>query len=640
MSATCLIISILAILLLPLGSAILAVLVPNRYRWITPPASIVLHLFTTILSFSIALTRWNAEPFLWSIRWFDLGSNDISIGFLLNNTTLVLLLVVSFVSLMVHLFSVGYMAGDRGEQRYFGMLGFFTAAMLGLVLSDNLLVLFICWELVGFSSYLLIGHWYEKPEAAEAAKKAFIINRVTDLGFVAGLLILWTNTGNFSLSSLIFTGTESWCTAASLCFLLGVMGKSAQVPFFNWLSSAMEGPTPVSALIHAATMVVAGVFLLIRLFLLFTPLVLDVIAVIGCSTALLGAFAALYQVDFKKILAYSTISQLGLMLAALGSGAYGVALLHVFTHAFFKAGLFLGAGSVIHSLHEAQLKNAVQFDVQDIRNLGGLRTAMPITFFCFIISAAALAGLPLFSGFQSKDALLISVFDWSAGTWRSAFFWILVSSSFLTILYTVRMVWFVFLAPSKKTATLTIEEAPPIMRFPVILLSIGSLWWMVSYHPLAFSGWLLEGVQPMASHNIYITWLSFILIPASAVFALLWFRKEKEATSITFLQHGYYLDELNAWLIAKPTTYLGNFSLAVDKRWIDGILHGVAYLITGSAYFIAWVDRTIIDGVVDTTARAAKVLGSVARSFSGGRIQTYIFWSVFSLIIFLFWILF
>lgn len=640
MSQATLLFFLFVILALPISSAMLAGLIADRYRWITPLASTILHILLATLAFIVAISRWNEEVFIWNANWFELGSHSISIGFFFNNASIVLLLIVTFVSLMVHIFSIGYMAGDKGEQRYFGMLGFFTFAMLGLVLSDSLLVLFICWELVGFSSYILIGHWYEKPEASEAAKKSFLINRVADLGFIIGLLILWTYTGNFSISSLTFTGTETWRSAASLCFLVGVMGKSAQVPFFNWLSNAMEGPTPISALIHAATMVVAGVFLLIRLFFLFTPIALDVVTIVGCLTAFLGALAALYQLDFKKILAYSTISQLGLMLAALGSGAFGVALLHIFTHAFFKASLFLGAGSIIYTLHQAQHMRGVQFDVQDIRNLGGLSKKMPITFFCFAISAAALAGFPLFSGFQSKEAILISVLDWSAGTWRSVFFWILISSSLLTILYTARMVWNVFLAPAKKTALLTLGEAPAIMRFPVVLLSLGSFWWIVSYNPLAFSGWLLNGIQPLASYNVYITWLSLILIPLFSLLAVRWFKSRKEVVSINYLLRGYYLDEINLWLFAKPTLYLGNLSLLVDKRLIDGILHGTAYLTAGSAFLIAWFDRTIIDGTVNATARTANLLGSVARSFSGGNIQTYIFWSVFTLLIFLFWILF
>lgn len=639
MNELTLIACVLPVLLLPLLSALLSTVISSHYRWVTPLASSVLMLITTILALVVFANGWNTKEVIWQFPWFYLDQQLVTVGLYLNNTTLILLIVVSFVSLLVHIFSIGYMAGDAGEQRYFGMLGFFTFSMIGLVLADNLLLLFIFWELVGFSSYILIGHWREKPKAAEAAKKAFIINRVADLGFIIGLLIIWTNTGSFGITAFSFSA-DGWQTTASLFFLLGVMGKSAQLPFFNWLPSAMEGPTPVSALIHAATMVVAGVFLLIRLFPLFTPLALDVITIVGCLTSLAGALAALQQFDLKKILAYSTISQLGLMIAAIGSGAYGVALLHLFTHAFFKAGLFLGVGSVIHALHQAQHLHHVAFDAQDIRHLGGLRKAMPVTFICFAICSASLMGLPLFSGFQSKDAILISLFEWSGGGWRSAFFWTVVASSVLTLFYTVRMVWFVFLAPAKKTALLTISEAPAALRFPLIVLSLASLWLVVSYHPLAFSGWLLTSIQPVIVHNVFITWLSLMIIPAVSLLAWWWYKKRDAASQLTFLENGFYLDTVNQLAIVKPVLIVAHTSERIDKRVIDGFLHGLVYAQVTSAHLVGWFDKNIVDGAVDTTGRLAKLIGSLARSFSGGKIQTYIFWTVFVLIIFLFWVLF
>lgn len=640
MSTEALFISLLFILLLPLVAAVFVLIIPNQYRWLTPIVSSLLLLATTTFALLVCVNSWNEPAISWQSTWFMLGEKEITIGILLNNVTLILLFVVSFISWMVHLFSIGYMAGDKGEQRYFGMLGFFTFAMIGLVLADNLLLLFVFWELVGFSSYMLIGHWHEKQEAASAAKKAFIINRVADLGFIVALLIIWTNTESFSITSFHFAEQDTWRTAAAFCLLVGVMGKSAQLPFFNWLSSAMEGPTPVSALIHAATMVVAGVFLLIRIFPLFTPEVLDIVVIVGCLTTLLGALAALYQFDFKKILAYSTISQLGLMVAAVGSGAYGVALLHLFTHAFFKAGLFLGAGAVIHSLHQAQHSGHVHFDVQDIRNLGGLKKEMPITTFCFSICAAALTGMPLFAGFQSKDAILISIFDWSEPGWKMIFAWMLVATSALTIFYTVRMVWFVFLSNAKKTSMLTIQEVPTIMRIPLVLLSVGSLWWMVSFHPLEFSGWLLESLPVVQTHNLFITWLSMILVPAVSVLALIWYKKRKEPRTFATLREGYYLDNVNNILVTKPILYIANVSERIDKRWVDGMIHGLVYITVGGAYLLAWFDKYIIDGIVDMTGRVAMIVGSIARSFSGGKIQSYIFWSVFAVIIFLFWVLF
>ena len=266
---------------------------------------------------------------------------------------------------------------------------------------------------------------------------------------------------------------------------------------------------------------------------------------------------------------------------------------------------------------------------------------MPITFFCFCICAAALAGLPLFSGFQSKDAILISIFDWSGDMqWRQVFAWTMVLTSILTIFYTVRMVWFVFFDDAKKTALLTIQEVPTIMRIPLVLLSLGSLWWMVAFHPLDFSGWLLDSVQPNLDHDLFITWLSLISIPTITVLAILWFKKRKKPRTLGFLQEGYYLDYLNSQLVMKPVLKMSAVSERIDKRGLDGIIHGFAYLTVGLAHLLAWIDTTIVDGLVDTSARLARGLGSIARAFSGGQIQSYIFWSVFALVISLFWFLF
>ena len=299
---------------------------------------------------------------------------------LLDNNALIMVVVVSFVSFFVHVYSIGYMANDSALPRYFALLGFFTFAMLGLVMSGNLLVAFCFWELVGFGSYRLIGHWHEKLSAAKASTKSFIINRLGDLGFLIGMMILWSWTGNLEISTFDFSGVPTfWMTAAGICIFMGVIGKSAQFPLFHWLPDAMEGPTPVSALIHAATMVAAGVFLLIRIAVLFNADALIVISIIGAITTILGALGALFQFDIKKILAYSTISQLGFMVMAIGAGAAQGGFMHLLHHAFFKAGLFLGAGAIIHAMHQAYHYNAVPVDVQDIRNLGGLRKKLPTT---------------------------------------------------------------------------------------------------------------------------------------------------------------------------------------------------------------------------------------------------------------------
>lgn len=623
---------------LPLVSAMLAQLISEKYRWLNPLLAILLLLLTTITAVSIFFAQWNEASVVLEQNWFVLGNYTITAGFYVNNVTLVMLLIVSFISLMVHLFSSGYMAGDKFEKSYYTMLGFFTFCMLGLVLANNILLLFVFWELVGFSSYTLIGHWREKATAAKAAGKAFIINRIADLGFIAAILILYTQTNSFSLTEITHLTNEFWRNAAAISLLLAVMGKSAQVPFFNWLPSAMEGPTPVSALIHAATMVVAGIFLLIRMFPLFSPEVLDILVIVGSITALMGALAALHQYDIKKILAYSTISQLGLMLAAVGSGAYGVALLHLFTHAFFKAGLFLSAGAIIHVLHQAQHSAHVHFDAQDIRNLGGLKKLMPVTLICFTVCSAALSGFPMLSGFQSKDAILVSLFNWSGNSWRLIFTLTVVVSFVLTIVYSVRMLWYIFFAPAKKTNLLKVNEAPGVLRLPIVLLSVCSLWFVVSVHPLEYNGWLLNSIQP-AKHYLFITWLSMILIPAFSVIAWLWYRKKEVTRVYPVFKNGYYLDRVYDKAGKNTALTLAYTAQKSDQR-IDGFIHVLAYAQVTFAHLLAWFDKWIIDGAVNGIAWMARQTGALARSFSGGKIQTYIFWTTITLIIFLFWILF
>jgi NADH-quinone oxidoreductase subunit L len=630
----------LVLIALPLASAMLACIIPARYHWLVAVVSSFLLLLTTLAASIVFFSSWNTPPILVEVDWFQVSERTISAGILLNAPTLVLVLVVSVISFLVHVFSIGYMTGDAGEQRYFATLGFFTFSMLGLVTASNLLQLFIFWELVGFSSYVLIGHWREKPEAASAAKKAFVINRVADLGFVAGLLLVWAATENFSLSALPLNEPDSWRTLASVCFLIGVLGKSAQFPFFNWLPSAMEGPTPVSALIHAATMVVAGVFLLIRIFPLFTSTALDVVALVGAGTALLGALAALHQFDIKKILAYSTISQVGFMLVAVGTGSPDVALLHLFTHAFFKAGLFLSAGAVIHSLHQTHHTLSTNSNGQDIRSLGGLRKGMPVTFIAFTVCAAALVGLPLFSGFQSKDAILTHLLRWQQEAWQLAIVFVMVCTVLLTVVYTFRLWWFTFMGDVNKRAFTSASEVPAIMRFPLLALAISSLWWVVYANPLGFHGWLLNGLHTPVVHNQYVAWGSAIVIPVTLLASWQWFQKRKPNNSLSIFSNGYFFDSLNEWLIAKPSVVLATAIERVDKRFIDGALHLAAYATTAVAYLTGWVDANLIDGTVNAAGRVSTVTGRVARSISNGKIQTYILWPVLALIVFLFWVLF
>ncbi len=551
-----------------------------------------------------------------------------------------MLIVVTGISFLVHLYSIGYMVNDAGIKRYFAILGFFTFSMLGIIVADNLLLIFIFWELVGLSSYMLIGHWKEKIEASAAATKAFLMNRIGDVGFLIGLMIVWSNQNSFNLIDLS-TSTEiySWQTAASLCIFCGVIGKSAQFPLLTWLPDAMEGPTPVSALIHAATMVAAGVFLLARIHFMFTLQALDVVIIIGGITALLGALAAFVQHDIKKILAYSTISQLGFMVMAIGAGAPEAAMLHLFTHAFFKAGLFLAAGSIIHSLHQAQQQSHDHFDVQDVRNLGGLQKKLPFTFLIFILCGSTLSGLPFFTGFLSKDAILTALQGWKGNefSWK----WLLFANafvvSFITVLYTFRMIWSVFMGDEKKTSKLLITESPLVMRIPLAILGLASLWFIISINPFDYSSWIYSGLQSGEHFHFSMmpvisgAWVTLALVTAYLI-------RDKSIQSALLL-HNFYLDRVYTILILNPTSKLTNLTDQFDRKWIDGFIHATAYSQVILAHFTNWFDRNMIDGSVDGVAGLAKGIGSFTRSFQSGKIQLYILWAIFAIIIFLIWLI-
>lgn len=389
-----------------------------------------------------------------SLPWFTLTNQRFYVDILINNLTLLMYFIVQFVGFWVQLFSVKYMEKDADFGRYFAYLNLFIFSMLGIVVAGNLLLLFIFWELVGFSSYLLIGFWYKRPAASRASMKAFLVNRVGDVGFLFGIFLIYSFFKTLNINEITTQATQLFAdfeiystskqfskgnllTTMGLLIFCGCVGKSAQFPLQIWLPDAMEGPTPVSALIHAATMVAAGIFLMARMAPLLTPTAGLIIALIGVFTALIAAFSALFQYDIKKVLAYSTISQLGLMVTGIGVGATNAALFHLATHAFFKAGLFLGAGAVIHYLHHTQ----------DIRKMGNLRQRMPLVFWSFGICAAALAGLPFFSGYLSKDALLISAFSWASKQPGDAYFLIPLAAVFasaLTAYYITRLYILVF----------------------------------------------------------------------------------------------------------------------------------------------------------------------------------------------------
>jgi NADH-quinone oxidoreductase subunit L len=391
----------------------------------------------------------------WDFTWIDFGNVpgvgplQIKMGIVIDNLTAIMLAMVNLISLLVHLYSTGYMAGDKNYGRFFAYLGIFTFSMLGIVLSDNLFSIYIFWELVGLSSYLLIGFYFEKDSAADAQKKAFLTNRIGDIGMWLGILILYSQFHTFGYQEIFnniaagkFNMSNGWLTAAGILLFMGCVGKSAQFPLHVWLPDAMEGPTPVSALIHAATMVAAGVYFVGRIFVLLTPDALHVIAFIGAVTAFMSATIAITQNDIKRVLAYSTVSQLGYMVMGLGVGAYSAALFHLLTHAFFKACLFLGSGAIIHAMHHEQ----------DMRWMGGLRKNMPWTFATFTIATLALAGLPLTSGFMSKDAILAGALGFASAEGGGIYYLIPVLgfvSAMMTAFYMGRQVWLVFFGESR-----------------------------------------------------------------------------------------------------------------------------------------------------------------------------------------------
>jgi NADH-quinone oxidoreductase subunit L len=441
--------------------------------------SLVLSILTFIRIFSHGDPNY-VETFGW--EWIVFGDVSLSWGFLLDTLTGVMLIVVSLVSSLIHLYSVGYMHGDPRYSRYFGYLGIFSFSMLGLILTDNLLGLYVFWELVGLSSYLLIGFWFEKTSAADAGKKAFLTTRVGDIGMFIGIMITFATIGTLGFDDVFsavasgeFSGTL--LTVAGVCLFMGAVGKSAQFPLHVWLPDAMEGPTPVSALIHAATMVAAGVYMVGRIFLVFTPDALLVIAYVGGFTAIFAATIAIVMNDIKRVLAYSTLSQLGYMVMALGVGGYTAGLMHLMTHAFFKALLFLGAGSVIHAVH-----------TQDIREMGGLRKKMPVTYWTFLLATLAISGVPPFSGFFSKDAILGAALEKSMLE-PSTFLLPLIGfvAAGITAFYMFRLVFLTFFGkPRDEKKFDHAHESPWVMTVPLVilgLLSVGSVWggWFQHY---------------------------------------------------------------------------------------------------------------------------------------------------------------
>lgn len=536
---------------------------------------------------------------LWD--WITIGSFEAKVSLLVDPLSMVMTLVVTGVGLLIHIYAIGYMDHDEGVSRFFTYLNLFIASMLILVLSDNFLGLYVGWELVGLCSYLLIGFWFHKPEAADAGKKAFIVNRVGDFGFALGVFLIWTTFGTLQYAE-VFEAAHAipvaTVTAITALLFVGAIGKSAQLPLFVWLPDAMEGPTPVSALIHAATMVTAGVYMVVRSNALYAlaPATSMGVAIIGAATALFAATIALTQFDLKRILAYSTVSQLGYMMLAVGVGAYASGIFHLATHAFFKALLFMAAGSVMHAMG----------DVIDVRRLGGLKKKMPATYWTFVAGGLALAGFPLTAGFFSKDEILAKTFEANVILYAIGLF-----TALLTAFYTFRAIILTFHGEPKDAELYAhAHENKPVMTVPLMILAVLALFGgFVLGLPegLGLTNWIAGWLEPIfetlhhAEHHPALA-LEITLIAVSSVVALLgigaayWVYgrnpqiAQNAARSMpgvyNLLLNKYRVDELYDALFVQPGKALGRFfTRAIDVGVIDGVL------VDGFAKFVGLLGR-------------------------------------------------
>ena len=511
-----------------------------------------------------------------AFSWINLGpAFSIPLGFTLDPLSRSMLFMVTGVGAVIHIYSLGYMGTDEGRSRYFAGLSLFMFSMLGIVLANNFVMMFIFWELVGFSSYLLIGHWFERASAANAAKKAFITNRVGDFGFMLGILMVWSATGSFVFSDIAsgmarFTGHSGYLTAAALLVFCGTVGKSAQFPLHVWLPDAMEGPTPVSALIHAATMVAAGVYMLVRVGFLIdaSSSALEVIAWIGAATALLAALMATQQNDIKRVLAYSTISQLGYMVMAVGLASGAAAMFHLFTHAAFKALLFLGAGSIIYVLHHEQ----------NIWRMGGLAKRMPITFLTFLVGTLALIGFPGFSGFFSKDAILALAYQRSLPIFALG-----ALTALLTAFYMTRLMIVAFFGNPRTDAAARGAESPAVMTIPLIVLAVPAA--------LGGFGFFAERFLTLPAERGHLSLVPIVAVGClliGALSALFLYRyRTNEPLDIPLFRERFYIDEFYAWLIRWTQGLLASISGFLDRWVLDGaIVRGLSGGTWGSGFLL------------------------------------------------------
>ncbi len=669
----------LIILFLPLASFVLQIffgrLIGPRGVWLSVGALAVTLVLALSMFFSVVLgSPMEHYP---QVMWFSVGDFSLTLGFQLDNIAVVMLLVVAVISGLVHLYSVEYMRGDVRYTRYFGYLGLFTFSMNGIVLAHSLIMMYLFWELVGLSSYLLIGHWFEKDSAADASKLAFLTNRVGDIGMFIGIMLLWTVTGSFTFQGLyelvdvdggnLFAGQMGLLSVAGVLIFLGAVGKSAQFPLHIWLPDAMEGPTPVSALIHAATMVAAGVYLTVRLFPILTPAALLFVGAIGAITAVLGALIAITQTDIKRVLAYSTVSQLGYMIMAVGMGAQQAAFFHLGTHAMFKGLLFLCSGSVIHALHHAlDHTGDRKTDPQDMRNMGGLRSKMPITYVTMLIGALAISGVPLFSGFLSKDAILAGTlaFAHQHQQWWAVLFPVAgFGAAAITAFYMFRLIFMTFHGePAKAQVNKQVHESSLVMTGPLMALaalSFALFFTLPGINPLHAEGWFTRtipqaenltgfselGVEHL-EHGFHEAHDSAVRLSVgvagsgillAVMFYLLgwldpkaWAEKFKRIGLYQLSRSKFYFDEIYDVALYRPFLWLTDKIAWLDwdlwdQRFIDGWGRGTIKASDASGWAdYHWLDQILVDGV----GRVVAWLGAVGRKVQTGRVQNYVLWAL------------
>jgi NADH-quinone oxidoreductase subunit L len=624
----------------PLGASLLILGLGRSRRTDAAALAIIGQIVALALAVAAFLPTLQSPAYraIHNFTWFTFGDDALRIGWVLDPLAAAMLVMITLVGLCIFIFSIGYMADDKDFTRFFAYLSFFSAAMLGVVIANSLLLLFVCWELVGLASYLLIGFWIHKPSAAAAAKKAFITTRIGDLGFFLGILWLYGGSGTLlfyddgrgCLESAALLALGASATFVALLIFCGAIGKSGQFPLHIWLPDAMEGPTPVSALIHAATMVAAGVFLVARVYPLFslggidgvTPS-LTVVVWIGVITALMASLIALGQFDIKRILAYSTVSQLGLMMVSLGVGGVAAGMMHLIAHGFFKALLFLGAGSVIHGCdHE-----------QDIRKMGGLRRLMPVTFVTYAIGMMTLSGVPLlFSGAWTKEEILHATAHWPSSRVP---YYLILAGVVLTALYMTRQIIYVFFG-NRRAACEHAHESPAVMTMPLIVLAICSIVFSVVLTPAwPWLHWYLNGEQAQFEIGPLIQpmlLLSLALVAGGIVLGVVIYRKAGETDPLAqtqpalfrFLENKMWLDELYDRTVVAFSQMAARASDWMDRYVWDGGVHVFGRLGQFVGIVSTNLDERGINAGVDETTAGTRGLGRLISGWHSGQIQTYL----------------